>query len=135
VKISKDLRFIVGRYGQLLGNLRNELDLQYQCYQINVTNLAILSIVAHCISSALALAWRKQHNNQTFTASYGQAFPIHSALRASVIPALPPAEGWAYINVVFAYHNAAQFLELRLAIAFLPLFYGTRLPNSYWLPA
>jgi hypothetical protein len=25
VKISEDLRFIVGRYGQLLGNLRNEL--------------------------------------------------------------------------------------------------------------
>lgn len=96
---------------------------------INITNLAILSMVALCIPSALTMAWRKQHNNQTFTASGSPALPIYSVPGVSVIPGLPLVESRTYVDtsstrgrVVFAYHSAARFLELSLAMAFLPSF-------------
>lgn len=94
---------------------------------INVTNLAVLSMVALCIPSALTMIWHKQRNNQTFTTSGSPAIPNYGAPGVSVIPGLPPAEYWMHIDtssprgrVVFAYHNAARFLELSLAMAFLP---------------
>ena len=96
---------------------------------INITNLAILSMVALCIPSALTIAWRKRHNNQALIASDSPAVPIYSPPRVLVIPEPLPAESWTYMDtgsprgrVVFAYHSAAQFLESRLAIAFLPSF-------------
>jgi hypothetical protein len=96
---------------------------------INVTNLAVLSIVAFSIPSALTIAWRKQHNNRALTAADSQGLPATNVPMASVTPASPPAESWAYIDpdsprgrVVSAYHSAAQFLELSSEMAFLPSF-------------
>jgi hypothetical protein len=96
---------------------------------INVTNLAVLSMVALCIPSALTMVWRKQHNNQAFTASGSPTLPIYGAPGVSVVPGLSPAENQIRIDtssprgrVVFAYLSAARFLELSLRMAFLPSF-------------
>jgi hypothetical protein len=97
---------------------------------INATNLAILAMVALCIPSALTMVWRKQNNNQTFTASGRPEIPMpSSAPGVSVFPAPLPAESWAYTDtggprgrVVLAYHSAAQFLEFSLEKVFPPSF-------------